>query len=87
MEIQQLLSKYMLEISKVDDENKLYNALVGILKRILDFQVLNVLKENEVIYTEPLEVTIDKEHYMNILIGYKKGSNQHSCLSKMFTSV
>jgi len=63
MEIQQLLSKYMLEISKVDDENKLYNALVGILKRILDFQVLNVLKENEVIYTEPLEVTIDKEHY------------------------
>jgi len=69
MEIQQLLSKYMLEISKVDDENKLYNALVGILKRILDFQVLNVLKENEVIYTDPLEVTIDKEHY-NVYIDW-----------------
>jgi len=67
MEIQQLLSKYMLEISKVDDENKLYSALVGILKRILDFQVLNVLKGNEVIYSEPAEVFIDNTHYTDYL--------------------
>ena len=67
MEIQQLLSKYMLEISKVDDENKLYSALVGILKRILDFQVLNVLKNKELIYSEPVDVTIAKEYYADYL--------------------
>ncbi|MDM7321141.1 MAG: HAMP domain-containing sensor histidine kinase [Fervidobacterium sp.] len=67
MEIQQLLSKYMLEISKVDDENKLYSALVGILKRILDFQVLNVLKDKELIYSEPWDVTIAKEYYADYL--------------------
>jgi hypothetical protein len=69
MEIQQLLSKYMLEISKVDDENKLYSALVGILKRILDFQVLNVLKDKELIYSEPWDVTIAKEYYADTLHG------------------
>ncbi|AMW32065.1 two-component system, OmpR family, sensor kinase [Fervidobacterium changbaicum] len=67
MEIQQLLSKYMLEISKVDDENKLYGALVGILKRIVDFQVLNVLSNNEVIYSEPQDVTIAQEYYADYL--------------------
>lgn len=37
MEIQQLLSKYMLEISKVRDEKSLYTAVSEILKKNRQF--------------------------------------------------
>lgn len=63
MEIQQLLSKYMLEISKVTNEETLYSALSGILKRVIEINALNVIRSNEIIYSEPSNVYIEKETF------------------------
>lgn len=67
MEIQQLLSKYMLEISKVTNEETLYSALSGILKRVIEINSLNVIRSNEIIYSEPLNVYIEKEAFSDYI--------------------
>lgn len=67
MEIQQLLSKYMLEISKVTNEETLYSALSGILKRVIEINALNVIRSNEIIYSEPSNVYIEKETFADYI--------------------
>lgn len=67
MDVQQLLSKYMLEISKVEDEKTLYTALSEVIKRVLDFQVLNILSSGNVIYLEPDGVSISENYYSDYI--------------------
>ncbi|HPZ16894.1 MAG TPA: HAMP domain-containing sensor histidine kinase [Fervidobacterium sp.] len=67
MEVQQLLSKYMLEISKVSDEKSLYIALSGILRRITDYQTLNVISQSSILYSEPVNDIIDEALFMEYL--------------------
>ncbi|ABS60269.1 MULTISPECIES: sensor histidine kinase [Fervidobacterium] len=67
MEIQQLLSKYMLEISKVRDEKSLYTAVSEILKKIVSFSVLNVFNQNNLVFSEPEGQHIEKEIFSDYL--------------------
>ncbi len=67
MEIQQLLSKYMLEISKVRDEKSLYTAVSEILQKIVSFSVLNVFNQNNIVFSEPEDHYIEKEIFSDYL--------------------
>ncbi|MGC8820978.1 MAG: sensor histidine kinase [Fervidobacterium sp.] len=67
MEIQQLLSKYMLEIAKVDNENSLYLALAEILGKVIEFKVLNVFQQKDVIVSVPEGEYIQYELFSDYL--------------------
>ncbi|MEN3043557.1 MAG: HAMP domain-containing sensor histidine kinase [Fervidobacterium sp.] len=67
MEIQQLLSKYMLEISKVTNEETLYSAFSGILRKVIEINVLNVLRSEKVVYCEPLGEYIENELFSDYI--------------------
>lgn len=62
LEVQHLLSKYILEISKVKDESTLYIALSEITRKVLDYEVLNVLKDGTLVHSDPA-VEIDRSVY------------------------
>lgn len=67
MEVQQLLSKYMLEIAKVSSEETLYNALSGILRKVIEFSELNVLRNRKVVYAEPSNANISEDTFLDYL--------------------
>ncbi|MFN6991357.1 MAG: sensor histidine kinase [Fervidobacterium sp.] len=67
MEVQQLLSKYMLEIAKVSSEESLYSALAGILRKVIDFLEFNVLRNREIVYAEPVNTIISEENFIDYL--------------------
>lgn len=67
MEVQQLLSKYMLEISKVTDEKSLYVAIADIMRKVVDYESLNVIVQSSLFYTEPTNEIINKEWFTEYL--------------------
>jgi len=69
MEVQQLLSKYMLEISKVTDEKSLYVAIADIMRKVVDYESLNVIVQSSLFYTEPTNEIINKEWFTEYLHG------------------
>jgi len=66
VEVQHLLSKYILEISKVKDEGTLYAALSEITKKVLNYEVLNVLKDGAIVHSDP-HMEIDKTVYADFV--------------------
>ncbi len=67
MEVQQLLSKYMLEISKVTDEKSLYIAIAEIMRKVVDYEALNVIVQSSLFYTEPTDQIINEEWFTDYL--------------------
>ncbi|MBP8657546.1 MAG: HAMP domain-containing histidine kinase [Fervidobacterium sp.] len=67
MEVQQLLSKYMLEISKVTDEKSLYVAVAEIMRKVVDYKVLNVIVQSSLFYAEPADQIINEEWFIDYL--------------------
>jgi len=67
MEVQQLLSKYMLEISKVTDEKSLYVAVAEIMRKVVDYKVLNVIVHSSLFYAEPADQIINEEWFIDYL--------------------
>ncbi|HRT01752.1 MAG TPA: HAMP domain-containing sensor histidine kinase [Fervidobacterium sp.] len=67
MEVQQLLSKYLLEISKVTDEKSLYIAVAEIMRKVVDYKVLNVIVQSSLFYAEPTDQIINEEWFIDYL--------------------
>lgn len=67
MNVQQLLSKYMLEIAKVSNEKMLYGAFSEVLKKVIPFLEINVLRERKIVYSEPLDNLIDESMFIDYL--------------------
>ncbi|MBP7303582.1 MAG: two-component sensor histidine kinase, partial [Fervidobacterium sp.] len=67
MEVQQLLSKYMLEISKVTDEKSLYIAIAEIMRKVVDYKALNVIVQSSLFYAEPADQIINEEWFIDYL--------------------
>ncbi len=57
----------MLEISKVTDEKSLYVAVAEIMRKVVDYKVLNVIVHSSLFYAEPADQIINEEWFIDYL--------------------
>ncbi|QTA37830.1 GHKL domain-containing protein [Thermosipho ferrireducens] len=72
MEIEMLFSTFMLEISKARTEKEVYTALLKTIKNVIKYNRAFVIKDSNVILSDPLEARIDLSSYADYLEWLKE---------------
>ncbi len=61
--LEEIFSKYIMEISKATDEQGVYKTFQTTVEKFLDFEKINIFKENSVVFAQPESESIKRELY------------------------